>query len=178
MSSGIWLDVSSLGILTILFIIYQYRNDIPIRQNKLLMSMAELAATATVCDIFCGLSVEGFILSTDWGYYVVKGLMVLAQSAISYCFFLYVQAIVKQKRTPSQRLWPQYAPFIIQIAAIMASLMGMLGKMGKSVLVEGVETKEQADIAIARGADFIQGYYFAKPLTQTEYLEFLKIHKN
>jgi len=121
MSSGIWLDVSSLGILTILFIIYQYRNDIPIRQNKLLMSMAELAATATVCDIFCGLSVEGFILSTDWGYYVVKGLMVLAQSAISYCFFLYVQAIVKQKRTPSQRLWPQYAPFIIQIAAIMVN---------------------------------------------------------
>lgn len=65
-----------------------------------------------------------------------------------------------------------------RVQLLMASLMGMLGKMGKSVLVEGVETKEQADIAIARGADFIQGYYFAKPLTQTEYLEFLKIHKN
>ncbi len=36
---------------------------------------------------------------------------------------------------------------------------------GKNLIAEGVETKEQLDIVLTHGADFIQGYYYSKPLS-------------
>lgn len=56
---------------------------------------------------------------------------------------------------------------------LMASMMNMIKQMGKKILVEGVETEEQANAAISMGADYIQGYLYAKPLTREEYLLFL-----
>ncbi len=36
---------------------------------------------------------------------------------------------------------------------------------GKSVVFEGIETKEQFDIALVAGADMVQGFFFAPPLS-------------
>ena len=44
------------------------------------------------------------------------------------------------------------------------------------VVAEGVETKEQLDEMIALGVDYIQGFYFSKPLPAKEYLKFLHTH--
>ncbi|MDL2217523.1 EAL domain-containing protein [Christensenellaceae bacterium OttesenSCG-928-M15] len=43
--------------------------------------------------------------------------------------------------------------------------------MGKMIIAEGVETKAQLDIIVAQGADYIQGYYFSKPLSAEDLYE-------
>ena len=42
------------------------------------------------------------------------------------------------------------------------------------MLVEGVETREQFEALRAMGVDYIQGYYFARPLPADEFIAFLK----
>jgi|GEM_PF-1065384 predicted signal transduction protein with EAL and GGDEF domain len=90
MSSGIWLDVASLGIIMVLFLIYQYRRDIPVRQNKLLLTMAKLTFFYTLSDFFCALLVEGTLPSFNWGYYIAKGCLFFTESATSLYYMLYV----------------------------------------------------------------------------------------
>ena len=46
----------------------------------------------------------------------------------------------------------------------MASLVKMAKRLKMSVVVEGVETKEQLEFLRSIGCEFIQGYYFAKPM--------------
>ncbi len=45
---------------------------------------------------------------------------------------------------------------------------------GRKVVIEGIETKEQADFFEGCGSEYIQGYYYSHPLSFTEYLDFLK----
>ena len=49
----------------------------------------------------------------------------------------------------------------------------MIKKMGLKIVVEGVETKDQLEYLCNLGVDYIQGYYFSKPIKEQEYLEFL-----
>lgn len=49
---------------------------------------------------------------------------------------------------------------------VMENTISMMKRLNKRVLVEGVETKEQADYLIAQGVDYIQGYYFARPMDE------------
>lgn len=48
--------------------------------------------------------------------------------------------------------------------------------LGKEVVAEGVETKEQVEILKRIGCDIIQGRYFSKPLTPEEFLIYIKNH--
>ena len=41
------------------------------------------------------------------------------------------------------------------------------------VVAEGVETKEEVDQLIELGCSYCQGYYYAKPLTLEETLEYI-----
>lgn len=57
---------------------------------------------------------------------------------------------------------------------IIKNLIAMLKKMGMTVLVEGIETKEMVDDFTEMGVDEIQGFYFSKPLTRSAYVRFVK----
>ncbi|MGJ8693081.1 MAG: EAL domain-containing protein [Thalassotalea sp.] len=46
---------------------------------------------------------------------------------------------------------------------MMSSLVDLLHQAGCLVVIEGVENQDQALISMDSGADFVQGYYFAKP---------------
>ena len=59
------------------------------------------------------------------------------------------------------------------VRAVFSDTVAMLKEVGKAVLVEGVETKEQVDALGAMGVDYIQGYYFSKPLPEREFIAFL-----
>ncbi len=56
------------------------------------------------------------------------------------------------------------------VKAVVALAHGV----GISVVAEGIETKEAMDATIREGVDFVQGYYFAKPLSMPEFIEFVK----
>ena len=42
------------------------------------------------------------------------------------------------------------------------------------IVIEGIETEEQLKLAKNKEIDFVQGYYFSKPLPEAELLEFIK----
>ena len=48
--------------------------------------------------------------------------------------------------------------------------------MGLSIVAEGVETEEQLEAMTEMGVDYIQGFYFSRPLPAKEYLTFLETH--
>jgi len=47
---------------------------------------------------------------------------------------------------------------------IVNSIMALARTLGKAVVAEGVETREQAEYLTALGCDFVQGYYFSRPV--------------
>ncbi|HIP19992.1 MAG TPA: GGDEF domain-containing protein, partial [Sulfurimonas sp.] len=49
--------------------------------------------------------------------------------------------------------------------------------MGMKVVVEGIETKKMVEMVTAYGADYIQGYYFSKPLPVFEFQKLLRDEK-
>lgn len=61
---------------------------------------------------------------------------------------------------------------------VVKTVERMAHEMGMFVVAEGVETEEQLRAMMDIGIDYIQGYYFSKPLPEKEYLEFLRTHKS
>ena len=55
-------------------------------------------------------------------------------------------------------------------AAIVSAVLSMARDLGIQVVAEGVETADQLDYLASRGCDFVQGYYFSKPLPPNELL--------
>lgn len=53
--------------------------------------------------------------------------------------------------------------------SILISLIEMIHRLGMKVVAEGVETKEQLDFLKEHGCDFIQGFYFSKPLIRNDF---------
>ncbi|MBQ0009210.1 MAG: EAL domain-containing protein [Firmicutes bacterium] len=61
--------------------------------------------------------------------------------------------------------------------AVVNAIIKMAHDMNLKVVSEGVETEEEVEIIKKAGIDYIQGYYFSKPLPKEEYLNFLKEHQ-
>lgn len=57
---------------------------------------------------------------------------------------------------------------------VLQHTIRMIKEVDKKIVVEGVETREMMDFLVSEGCDYLQGYYFSKPVPQEKYLEFLK----
>lgn len=55
--------------------------------------------------------------------------------------------------------------------SIVHSIIGMAHEIGIKTVAEGVETEEQVSFLRQSGCDYIQGYYYSKPLPEEEFLE-------
>lgn len=55
----------------------------------------------------------------------------------------------------------------------MNSTVAMLRQLDMKIVAEGVETMEQAMLLEEMGCDYLQGYYFSRPIPETEFLAFL-----
>ena len=71
---------------------------------------------------------------------------------------LKIDKLFFQDKTSSER-----GRRIIETVVLMAQKLGMM------VVAEGVETKEQADFLRVIGCNWVQGYYFAKPMPSSEF---------
>lgn len=58
--------------------------------------------------------------------------------------------------------------------SIVHSIIGMAREIGIKTVAEGVETEEQVSFLRQSGCDYIQGYYYSKPLPEEEFVEFLE----
>lgn len=57
---------------------------------------------------------------------------------------------------------------------IVQSMIDMAKKLGIKTVAEGVETKEQADILKSMGCDIVQGFLYARPMPEAEFVCLLK----
>ena len=57
---------------------------------------------------------------------------------------------------------------------VMSAARSMIQEMGLKIVSEGVETEEQYKHLEKIGIDYIQGYYFSKPLPADEFLGFVR----
>ena len=79
-------------------------------------------------------------------------------------------SIVKFDRDMSQAYFTsQKAKFVMEAS------MKMIHDMELAIVSEGVETKEQMETIAAMGIEYIQGYYFSKPLPEEEFLQFISV---
>ena len=91
------------------------------------------------------------------------------QSNLNYIVDMPVH-IVKFDRDMTQAYFEsEKARYVLQAAT------DMIQGLGLKVVAEGVETAEQLRELERLGIDYIQGYYFSKPIETDRYLEFLKL---
>ena len=56
-----------------------------------------------------------------------------------------------------------------KIESVIRSIVSMAHEMNIKVVAEGAETQEQVTFLKSVGCDFIQGYYYSKPVSQAEF---------
>src|SRR5574344_2036990 len=87
------------------------------------------------------------------------------QSNLDYMASMPVQ-IVKFDKSMTQSYFISEKTRIIMNAAIQ-----MIHDMGMKIVVEGIETKDQFVCMEKQGIDYIQGFYFSKPLPEDEFIQ-------
>ena len=60
---------------------------------------------------------------------------------------------------------------------LLPTLIQVFKQMNFSITAEGIETKEMAEAMEAIGCDFLQGYYFSKPVPMPAFLQMYSPHK-
>lgn len=71
-------------------------------------------------------------------------------------------------------IWPAFEPNNEQARTIMIACIKMFHTLGISVVAEGVETAEQAEVLATNGVEFLQGYHYSKPVKEDKFLEFVQ----
>lgn len=90
------------------------------------------------------------------------------QSNLNYIVDMPVQIVKFDRDMTKAYFESEKAKFILR------ATMNMIHDMKLKIVSEGVETKEQFDALGELGIDYIQGYYFSKPLDARGFLEFIK----
>ncbi|OEF10458.1 bifunctional diguanylate cyclase/phosphodiesterase [Vibrio genomosp. F10] len=60
-----------------------------------------------------------------------------------------------------------------KLQTVFNSIASLATNLNKPVVAEGVETLEQLDYARKKNIEFIQGYYFSKPLSESDFIEYV-----
>ncbi|MGN0306398.1 MAG: EAL domain-containing protein [Lachnospiraceae bacterium] len=145
----------------ILYYIEKYN----LKPEQINLEVTETAANTAqdiVEDNICELSKQGITFSLDdygTGYSNISRIMSLPFQ------------VVKIDKSMTDKV------FDSKINTILKYNIRLLKEIGMEIVVEGVETEEVLKQFEEMGCDFIQGYYFSKPLPQHEFVEFIKKHR-
>lgn len=61
-----------------------------------------------------------------------------------------------------------------KMRVVLKNTVAMLKDMNMKIVVEGIETQEMLDFFTELQCDFIQGYFFSKPIPKPEFVKFIK----
>ena len=56
---------------------------------------------------------------------------------------------------------------------ILQHYMPMLHSLGTKIVAEGVETQEMVEALVSLGCDYLQGYYYSRPIPKDKFMEFI-----
>ena len=68
-------------------------------------------------------------------------------------------------------IWPAFGENPGEPMVILNSCIAMILQLGAHIVAEGVETREQADFLAEHGVNYLQGYYYSKPISGDTFLE-------
>lgn len=68
-------------------------------------------------------------------------------------------------------IWPAFGENPGEPMVILNSCIAMILQLGAHIVAEGVETQEQADFLTEQGVNYLQGYYYSKPISGDTFLE-------
>lgn len=71
-------------------------------------------------------------------------------------------------------LWPCSEEDGKKTEVVLKACIDMMHHLGCEIVAEGVETQEQVKLLMEYGVEYLQGYYYAKPMPQAAYIDFLK----
>lgn len=71
-------------------------------------------------------------------------------------------------------LWPAFEEGNEKAMKLLLNTIRMLHDLDVHIVAEGVETKEMVDLLTENGVEYLQGYYFSKPIPFAQYKEFLE----
>lgn len=54
------------------------------------------------------------------------------------------------------------------------NMVRLIKELDRQAVCEGVETREQRDALIAKGVDYLQGYYYSKPIPREDFMFYLR----
>ena len=61
---------------------------------------------------------------------------------------------------------------------IVSAILAMAKELHVTTLAEGVETQAQVDFLKSKNCDYVQGYFFSKPVESSQFTQFLLQHRN
>ena len=146
--------------------VFYYLNKYNLKPEQINLEVTETAANTAqdiVEDNICELSKQNISFSLDdygTGYSNLSRIMALPFR------------IIKIDKSMTDKI------FDSKMNTILKHNIQMLKAIGMEIVVEGVETEEVFKQLEEMGCDYIQGYYFSKPLPQHEFMEFIKANQN
>lgn len=144
---------------SLISIIEKYQID-PKRINLEITETASIRARMTLLDNMEKLIAYGFTFSLDDFGKGESNLMYMVEMPVS---------IVKLDYDMSKAFFDNE-----KAKQVVHAVVGMSHGMGLKVVAEGIETLEEREQIMREGVDYIQGFYYAKPLPIEEFLDFLK----
>ena len=57
---------------------------------------------------------------------------------------------------------------------IFENMLSLIRGLRREAVAEGVETKEQRDMLISHGVEYLQGFYYSKPVPEQEFMKYLE----
>lgn len=74
-------------------------------------------------------------------------------------------------------IWPAFDDVNDNRAMVLLQgVISMIKSINGGIVAEGVETEEQVKVLIDNGVDYLQGYFYSKPITENKYIDFILEH--
>lgn len=73
-------------------------------------------------------------------------------------------------------VWTHFDSNNRKTQSVLPLSISMLREMGVRIVAEGVETEIQKNKLIELGVQYLQGYYFSRPISEMDFIRFLKEH--
>ncbi len=71
-------------------------------------------------------------------------------------------------------IWPCFGEDPDEPMIILNSCIDMILLLGVKIVAEGVETREQAELLLNKGVEYLQGYLFSKPVNENDFMAKIK----
>jgi len=131
-------------------------------------SMINLEITETASAGAKKILLENMSILRDYGISFSLDDFGTGHSNLNYIAEMPVDIVKFDKQMTQSYFTSKKAKYVMSAATNMAKGMGL------EIVFEGIETKEQYQEAERIGIDYIQGYYFSKPLAEEEFRKFMR----